>query len=177
VSHLVSGLGASTNQETKASVLEVVLSDPEFKTEIQAITKEILEEEMTKIRAEVFNMVVSGVIKTGMHHPTASLILNEQVRDTVARAFPHCSFSTWTTNELNATTHTLMKSEDGSNVHYLLEIKEKVVLSDIAAILKLGQMYKAQNMFVPLSSVLVVNSISEQAYAVAERCKIRVIRV
>eukprot|EP01127_Copromyxa_protea_P000196 TRINITY_DN10185_c0_g1_i1.p1 TRINITY_DN10185_c0_g1~~TRINITY_DN10185_c0_g1_i1.p1 ORF type:complete len:1047 (-),score=228.31 TRINITY_DN10185_c0_g1_i1:56-2896(-) len=179
VSQLVCGLGSNSSSTANASIFEVILNDPEFKTEIQGIVKEVLEEEISKLRAEVFNMVVTGVISVGS--PSASSIADEKARDAVARAFPNSTFHSWTTpvDALlpNQLTFNVIHSEEGHLAHFLLEIKEKVVLSDIATLIKAGHLYKTQHPTIPLSSVLVVNSISEQAYTVAERCKIRVIRV
>eukprot|EP01126_Amoeba_proteus_P056996 TRINITY_DN7227_c0_g1_i2.p1 TRINITY_DN7227_c0_g1~~TRINITY_DN7227_c0_g1_i2.p1 ORF type:complete len:865 (+),score=209.08 TRINITY_DN7227_c0_g1_i2:826-3420(+) len=212
ISHLVSGLGASSNKGAKSSLLDIILSDSEFKSEIQEMVKEVLEEEIAKLRAEVFNMVITGAITIGTPHPTAELITDVKARDAIVRAFPNCSFSTWshhdtagvlspvpthvtlnviqwedesssgttttTTTTTATTTTTTTTGTTNSNARVLLDVKEKVVLGDIALMLKIGQLYKSLHpQFVPLSSVLVVNSISEQALTVAERCKIRIIKI
>eukprot|EP01127_Copromyxa_protea_P023863 TRINITY_DN9150_c0_g1_i1.p1 TRINITY_DN9150_c0_g1~~TRINITY_DN9150_c0_g1_i1.p1 ORF type:complete len:1039 (-),score=209.18 TRINITY_DN9150_c0_g1_i1:65-3181(-) len=178
VSHLVSGLGAVANQDARALILDVILTDPDFKTEIQSFTREILDEEIAKLQAEIFNLVVTGAIHIGEAHPSASIITDDKVRDTVVRAFPNCSFSTWTDNTTTpSTTINIIKTEESTECHYLLDIKEKVVLDDITTLVKLGQSYKSQHESTPLSCVMVVSNISDEAVKTAEKCKIRLLKI
>jgi len=177
VSHLVCGLGANLKdfQTTSSSMMENLLRDPEFQEEIKLLTQEVYEEEMRLLAAEAYQLAAFRAVDPGTGHPSAAIVTDPNVRAMLLRAFPGCSYITWSLTS-QSPAMTVIKSPD-EKVHHLLEIKEKVALNDVAALVRTGHIYKATHQDVLLSSVLVVNSIGDQAIKVAERCRIRIMKM
>jgi len=159
--------------------------DDKFRSEILAICKEVVNEELQKMRAELAAISTkrANAVQEATKSPLES-IKDPQVRELISKTFPGCLISTWTHNDVIGN----VSGKPGATlsidvIHYqdekrwLLDLKEHVTPEDIANLLRIGKLYHQANPKVNLACVVVTGSVDPKVTPILDKCKIKVLKL
>lgn len=182
-------------KDERSILLDMILRNSNFKTTLGSIVSEVVSNEWKNLHeeyvylcilAEFFrlNLVLSGSRDFSKPSTDAECIPHPRFREVVRAAFPGCSFSCWTYYDDKAAiaptpqivNATVVHSPNSSS-HCILAIKENFTKEEAAKVVKLGALYKNQNQGVSLSCVVFTNQVTENAAAIANQCKVKIVLV
>lgn len=116
--------------------------------------------------------------------PDAECIPHPRFREVVKAAFPGCQFSCWTHYDDRAVISPIPQVINATVVHSsnassrcILAIKENFTKEEATKVVKLGALYKNQHQGISLSCVVFTNQVSENAAAIANQCKVKIVLV
>jgi len=167
----------------KQCFTEMTDGDDKFRSEILSICKEVLNEELQKMRNELTTISTKRTANNSKEEATKSpleSIKDPQVRELIAKTFPGCLISTWTHNDITGA----VSGKPGAPVsvdviHYqddkrwLLDMKEHIGPEVVAHLLRIGKIYHQTNPKVSLACVVVSASVDPNVAPLLDKCKIK----
>lgn len=210
----IGGEGTFSYPDTKASaaafattsnirdvIVDLSLNDPEFRVAVSSIVKDTIQEEMSKFRVELKDLL-EEIFKSNSHsksslmesevfsNPTQTqtsvqedLTEDPKYRAIINQAFPNCPIRKWQFHNeqgivpgLPAQVVSIDMVVRDKNT-FLLGVRRKIDVEEAKLILKMGKLYHSQHKNMPLCCVVVTAEITSEASEIAERCKIKVLKV